>query len=700
MLVGQLMSAEVITLNPDVAVRAALEILHKHELLGAPVVDEGGKLLGVFDQAHVLKCLMNEICFEQKVKRVMAKSFFALPETMRVEGLQQEKQIYMHMTMPVVDDENKVIGVVYQADLLMYLSEHSLFLAEELKAVLNSLYNGVIATNADGAVTLFNRAAEAMTGIQADTVLGRYIEDIVPTTGLRRVMETRVSEQNQPQMLGKANILTNRSPIMKGNRSIGAVAVFQELTEVQQMAEELESVKKLQSTLESAMESSFEGIVVVDKEARITMINRAYSDFLGCDGPEGLIGQHVTQVIPNTRLHYVAKTGAGESGAIQRMGDHNVVVQRIPIMKDGEVVGAVGKVLFKDVKDMKNLYSRLNRLQSEVEYYREESRKVQGCFYTIEHIIGTSEKMRVLKSIAGKVAKSNSTALIFGESGTGKELLAHALHNASLRAEGPFIKLNCAAVPENLLESELFGYEEGAFTGARKGGKPGRFELANGGTLFLDEIGDMPLIMQAKLLRVLQEREFERVGGTKSFRTDVRIIAATNRDLEAMVGKGEFRQDLYYRLNVIFLNIPPLRERREDIPLLCDVLLKKIENQMPHRVGSVTQEVMDLFFRYPWTGNVRELENVLERAVNWSAEDGDITAEHLPPQFRNLGWGCTAVQDGDECPNELSSVKHHAEREAILQALQQCGGNKSRAAKFLGINRSGLYQKLSRYNID
>jgi len=246
------------------------------------------------------------------------------------------------------------------------------------------------------------------------------------------------------------------------------------------------------------------------------------------------------------------------------------------------------------------------------------------------------------------------------------------------------------------LESELFGYDEGAFTGAKKGGKPGKFELANGGTIFLDEIGDMPLSMQAKMLRVLQEKEFERVGGTKTIKLDLRIIAATNRDLEKMIEEGEFRHDLYYRLNIISLNISPLRERVEDIPMLCNMLLKKINKQVSHCIEGVSVPALQLLMNYAWPGNVRELENILERSINLMDENEIlITPEDLPPVLKKIN----KVKDQEEFGDNLSGVLGDAERQAIIRALEATGGNKSEAAKVLGIHRSGFYQKIRKYNI-
>ncbi|EAX47964.1 sigma54 specific transcriptional regulator, Fis family [Thermosinus carboxydivorans Nor1] len=695
MRVRDLMSTRVVTVTPGMTLQQTARIFDSVGIDGAPVVDANGKLIGLVTKSHLIKALAADNFYNLRVGDVMTPDVFTLQENTTIQELQQNNRIFRYGRFPVVDGENRPIGFITRTDLVKYLSERSLFLADEMQAVLNSVCNGVIVTNADGIVTLFNPAAEYITGLSSEDVIGRFADDVIPNSGLQRVLKTGVAELNQKQHIGNCEIITNRTPIVKDNKIKGAVAIFQDITQLQAIAAELEYVKNLKSTLESAIESMFEGFVAVDKNGYITMMNQAYGEFLGVDAKE-VIGRHVTEVIENTRMHIVAQTGKPEIGEVQRIGKHAVVVTRKPIIQDGEVVGAVGKILFKDVKDFKMLARKLNSLQSELEYYKEELRKVHGGKYTIESIVGQSEKMEWLKTIAAKAAKGNSTVLILGESGTGKELFAHAIHNASARRHGPFIKVNCAALPESLLESELFGYDEGAFTGARKGGKPGKIELANGGTFFLDEIGDMTLAMQAKLLRVLQEREIERVGGTKTNKVDVRIIAATNRDLEKMIERGEFRQDLYYRLNIISLHIPPLRERKEDIPLLCTALLKKINVQVQHWVDGVSPEAMELLLAYDWPGNVRELENVLERAVNLMEEDErQILPEHLPPALKKIH----KAKDLDDGLKDLAGILCDTEKQAIYKALEATGGNKSKAAKLLGIHRSGFYQKLHKYNI-
>jgi two-component system NtrC family response regulator/two-component system response regulator AtoC len=297
-------------------------------------------------------------------------------------------------------------------------------------------------------------------------------------------------------------------------------------------------------------------------------------------------------------------------------------------------------------------------------------------------------KMQQIVDMVGRVAKSNASVLLSGETGTGKELAARALHDASPRADKPFVKVNCAALPENLLEAELFGYERGAFTGAVSR-KPGRFEIADEGSILLDEIGEIPLALQGKLLRVLQEKSFERLGGVKSTSVDVRVIAATNRDLEQMVVAGTFREDLFYRLNVIAIKLPPLRERREDILPLTYEFLRTLQGARP-RIAGLSTEVEQALQRHDWPGNIRELHNVIERGVVVS--DGEIIQmQDLPEKFH-----CP----GPAVPEEnLDSVVDGAEREAILRALEQTGGNRSLAAELLGISRRSLHRKLSRYGL-
>lgn len=436
-------------------------------------------------------------------------------------------------------------------------------------------------------------------------------------------------------------------------------------------------------------------IILIDKDTRIVMINEKFAEFLGVKRDEA-IGKTVLEVDPYSRFPYVFKTKKAElSWAHKFANGHTAIVHRIPVLDDdGEVLYGFGLVLYGDVEDFKEIVDKNRLLEIEISHYKDQLKQVYGAKYSWNNIIGESEKITQAKYFGKKAANTDSTVLLIGESGTGKELFAHAIHNGSKRSHNPFVKVNCAAIPNELLESELFGYEEGAFTGAKKGGKIGKFELANSGTIFLDEIGDMPMNMQVKLLRVLQEKEIERVGGNKTKKIDVRVIAATNKNLKKLVQQGKFREDLYYRLNVVVIEIPSLKERLYDIEALCNHLLDKITNRLGKYVIHISEGAMNYLKSYQWPGNVRELENVLERAVN--LVDGDIIMPmHLPI---NIMKNKTVPSDGPI--RELQYLIEEVEKEAILQCLEYTNWNKQLTARLLNISRSSLYEKIEKFGIE
>jgi len=455
---------------------------------------------------------------------------------------------------------------------------------------------------------------------------------------------------------------------------------------------ELKALRLKTKMYERILDSIHNGIMVTDAEGYITHFNKPYGQFLGLD-PESQIGKHCTESIENSRMHIVAKTGKAEINLSHNIQGQNMVVQRIPIKKDGKVIAVFGQVMFKDVKDVSKLANRLSLLESKVALYEQELINLRSTRYTFESIIGRSRTINSLKKEALKATANQFPVLITGESGTGKELFAQAIHHASPRKVYPFVRINCAAIPKDLLESELFGYEKGAFTGARSGGKPGKFELAHQGTVFMDEVGDLPLEMQPKLLRVLEEKEFERVGGNKLIRSDFRLIAATNQNLDSMMADRRFRKDLFYRLNVISLNIPPLRERRVDIIPTARHLLKQMIQEGITQDLKVAPEAEDALKNYTWPGNVRELSNVLGRAL--SSMEGDRMHRHDFPFFlqreeeNRSGYHKTSIKD----------VQARAEAKAIREALLETGYNKAQAAKLLGIHRTLLYKKMKKYEI-
>jgi transcriptional regulator with PAS, ATPase and Fis domain len=457
--------------------------------------------------------------------------------------------------------------------------------------------------------------------------------------------------------------------------------------------QEVEDMRKRLEMYELIFESIHYGSLVTDNRGYITHFNKPYGNFLNLDS-QAQIGRHCTEVVENSRMHIVAQTGKPEFSDSQRIKGQKMVVHRIPIKKDGKVIAVFGQVLFKDVRDVSKLAKELSLLESKVKLYEAELLALRSTRYTLDSVIGVSEAINSLKAQALKAAASHFPVLISGESGTGKELFAQAIHQAGPRKIYPFVRINCATIPKDLFESELFGYEKGAFTGAKSEGKPGKFELAHRGTIFLDEIGELPAPMQPKLLRVLEEKEFERVGGTRVIRSNFRLIAATNQNLEGMIRDGRFRKDLFYRLNVFPITIPPLRERREDIIPVFMHLLKKLSVDADLFDIRLDRSAQKILMEHGWPGNVRELSNVLEWTLS-SLEGNCIRDRDLPFYLKSRL---------DILPPERHSpmreVQAHAEAQAIRQALNEAGHNKARAARILGIHRTMLYKKIKKYGLE
>ena len=435
------------------------------------------------------------------------------------------------------------------------------------------------------------------------------------------------------------------------------------------------------------------GINFVDENGKVIRLNKAMLDYFKFT--HDVEGRHIYEIEPTSRLPIVLQTRKAEIGQRHRFADgREAIVHRIPVIDNGKLIGALGIILFGDVQDVYLLAERNRLLLNKLAHYEKEKSPYQAK-YGLHDILGDSPDTRACKEQVRRIARSNSNVLIIGESGVGKELFAHAIHLESPRRDAPNVRLNCAAIPETLLESELFGYVEGAFTGAKKGGQAGKFELAEGGTLFLDEIGDMPYAMQAKLLRVLQEREFERVGGKEIIRVNVRVISATNVELESLVQTGGFRRDLFYRLNVLSLKIGPLRERREDIPNLVYHFLGQIY-QENGCYATISQECLAALARYSWPGNIRELRNVVEK-IALEAEGRVSRLEDMPAYIRrNLGNSSVPLDKS----KGLRALLAQVEADSIRQALEQCGGCKTQAAAWLQIPKMRLYRKLKQFKLE
>jgi transcriptional regulator with PAS, ATPase and Fis domain len=434
-------------------------------------------------------------------------------------------------------------------------------------------------------------------------------------------------------------------------------------------------------------------IILVDDKMKVQMINNAFAEFLE-KKKEDMIGRSAVEIDKNTRWPEVFKTKAAEIAWKHTfVNKKTAIVHRIPVLDEADNVAyGFGMVLFETVENMKEIIQKNKLLETKLKHYEKVLFQINTAKYTWDHICGQSLAIRHTIRMAKKASQTISNVLLTGESGSGKELFAHAIHNGSKRQANPFIKINCAAIPAQLIEAELFGYEEGAFTGARKSGRKGRFELADKGSIFLDEIGDLPLDMQSKLLRVLQEKEFERIGGSRTIRVDVRVIAATNRKLKEMCRTGQFRSDLYFRLNVMSIQIPSLKERMEDLPLLIEVLLDKLARKLDRKKIPISTDALALLGEYHWPGNIRELENMLERAMILA--DREIITPGLlalPQVICETSFG--------HSPPALKAIVKTAEKNAIAQCLEQVNGNRSQAAKLLGISRSGLYDRMKKFDL-
>lgn len=454
---------------------------------------------------------------------------------------------------------------------------------------------------------------------------------------------------------------------------------------------------KIVDSLLRALTEMSEGAVAVDADAKITWLNDKYRALLGVAEGRDVIGRSIEEIIPHSQMREVVRTGKPIVLDIMDFGSDQFVVTRLPLHDEqGKIAGAVGFVLFDRLEYLKPLISKFERLQAKLSAAEAQLSAARRTRYSIANIIGVSPQIVELRQMARKLAQSASPALLLGETGTGKELLAQSIHAASNRASRPFVAVNMAALPEALIETEFFGVAPGAFSGAERHGRRGKLEIAHEGTLFLDEIGDLPTQLQPKLLRVLEEREFEPVGSNDVRRIDVRIIAATSRDLAKDVEAGQFRRDLYYRLNVLPVRLAPLRERTIDVRPLSEFLLEQICQAVGLRVRDIDPEAMAILESYEWPGNARELKNILERACLLA--DADVLT---PKDFAPLlpADHSPAVAPASFARSNLPERIASVEREAILSALRESGGKKSAAARQLGISRSTLYEKLVEHGL-
>jgi transcriptional regulator with PAS, ATPase and Fis domain len=455
-------------------------------------------------------------------------------------------------------------------------------------------------------------------------------------------------------------------------------------------------------TLFDNLENLCEGTLVVDQDARIVWISKRYAARFGITSTEECIGKSVESVIPGSLMRQVVTTGQPIWLDILENKKESFIVTRMPLTDSaGRVIGAFAYALYDHLQPLSPIFSKYMKLQQELASTRSSLEQVRRTRYNFSNFIGTSQASVEVKRQARRAAHLDATVLLQGESGTGKEVLAQSIHNASSRSHKPFISVNVAAIPETLMEAEFFGVAPGAYTGADKRTKDGKFQLANGGTLFLDEIGEMPLHLQSKLLRVLQEQEFEPLGSNHMIKADARIIAATSVDLVKLINEGRFRADLYYRINVLSIAVPPLRERFADLELLCEAILEDIAVRSGELQRDLAPDVLALFRACEWRGNVRELRNVIEKVVMMTERTYLVAADFMNAITPNRQLEAMAPKpaeaDGDVIPYAIAMAQF--ERETIGAALAATNGNIPKAAQRLGMGRATLYKKIAALKI-
>ncbi|SDJ65052.1 sigma-54 interaction domain-containing protein [Sediminibacillus albus] len=562
--------------------------------------------------------------------------------------------------------------------------------------IMNNIHEGMIVIDDDESVVFVNKRAEQIVGVSKNNFIHRPIREVIDQTRLPEVLRSRKKEVNQKLILENGKkVITTRIPIIDASdRLKGAFAVFRDITEVVELAEQVTGLKEVKKMLEAIFHSSDEAISVVDESGLGIMVNPAYTRITGLK-EDDIIGKPAsTDISEGESMHMkVLSTRRPVRGVRMKVGPakKDVIVNVAPIIVDGKLKGSVG--VLHDVTEIKSLTSELRRARQII-------RNLEAK-YTFDDIVGSSNELLLSLEQARVGAKTPATVLLRGESGTGKELFAHAIHNESNRRNNKFIRVNCAAMEEQVLEAELFGFEEGAFSESKRGGKKGYFEEANNGSVFLDEIGELSLRLQAKLLRVLQEGEIFRLGGNEPISIDVRIITATNINLEKAIMNGKFREDLYYRLNRLPIFIPALRERMDDLNELSAHLIEKINQDYGRNVNHIHHEALNDLKKYHWPGNVRELENVIGRAmIKMQVGEEVITKQHLPELPSEQPEMETETRTFNYHGKPLQECLEAFEKEVIETAFKDNSYNKTKTADSLGISVRNLYYKMDKYKIE
>ncbi len=660
------------------------DIFKKIDTSYCPVLDASENVMGVIAEKKLMHALHSKQLSVQASIEVLVDTDFCI-----VRGEDTVHFHHKHKYILVISD-GSILGMI-KGELLKLCSS----LGEEQNAILSSIQNGIVAIDEAGIINFFNSSSEKITGIRAKNAVGKYINTVIPSSQLLEVKQSGKKVSGQRQEINGRVVITNRSPIVKNNKIVGAVGVFQDIGDVEQVSRELEHVKALNCELEAIMDNAYDLITIVDGSGVALRANSALEKMFGIK-MENFVGKNVSQlerdgVVSRSVTSLVLQTKKRQTLIQDTKSGRRLAVTGVPIFDSEEKLYRVVN-FSRDITELSRLKHQLEETEEILKNYRHELNELRSEKKHLS-LIARGPQMKKLVELVKRVAQVDSTVLVLGESGVGKEVIAKAIHDMSTRNNGPFIKINCCAIPETLLESELFGYEKGAFTGAGKGGKRGLALLANHGTLFLDEIGDLPPSLQPKVLQLIQEQTFYPVGSSVPIKVDTRIITATHRNLKKMVEQGSFRDDLYYRLNVVPIQIPPLRERREEIPVLTAHFLQKFcEKYLQNKKFS--PEALELLLHYNWPGNVRELENITERLVVLT--DGEVIhTRHLPSELRKDTGGTDGIPLGDKEFSLEDEVAAY-EKKILLQAFEKYTKTHL-VAKALGMHRSTVVRKVNKH---
>jgi len=569
----------------------------------------------------------------------------------------------------------------------------------DFREMLDAVHNGVAIIDKEGIVVVYNRTAGSMLSRDPKSLLGQHIKQVSPDAweDLKRIIQTGEPQIGKKINIDKFIIIANRTPIVHGQKVVGVMSVFQDISDYERIAGQLESYKRVNEELHAIINSSFDGLWICDSEGKVVNVNNA-SEKINNIQAEDVIGKSMDSliqqgVVDRSVTLEVLKKRTGVTMIQNLKNGRQILVTGNPVRDEqGEIYLVV--VNERDITNLNRLRNELDESRALASSYRSELSLKAEQEKLLSGTVFRSDEMARVSDRALRVAQVDSTVLIEGESGVGKGFMAGFIHNLSPRRKGPFVRVDCGAIPESLIESELFGYEKGAFTGALREGKSGQFELADGGTLFLDEIGDLPLNVQVKLLRFLEENEIVRIGSRWPKSINTRVVAATNRDLEKMVLQGSFRKDLFFRLNVVPISIPPLKDRIDDVPVFIYHFLSRL-NEKYKMNKFLSRAAMDCLCSYSFPGNIRELSNLIEQLVVLT-QGNRIDIDDLPAHLRVNDSALAEISGGKDW--NLSKAVQGLEKSLIAKALKKCGSQR-KAAKLLGVNQSTLARKASRYSI-